>query len=132
MPCLHGYNGPVNAIDRFAGHKYLNLETYRKSGAGVRTPVWFAEKNGELFLYTLADSGKVKRIRNNPRVRAVPSDSRGNPLGEWVEGEARILPPEEGRAADRLLNQKYRLKRIFDWTSKLRHTPRVYVAVRPR
>jgi hypothetical protein len=24
------------------GKKYLNLETYRKSGKGVRTPVWFA------------------------------------------------------------------------------------------
>jgi len=26
----------------FAGHKYLNLETFRKSGDGVKTPVWFA------------------------------------------------------------------------------------------
>jgi len=121
----------MNAVDRFAGHKYLNLETYRKSGAGVRTPVWFAEKNGALYLYTLADSGKVKRIRNNPRVRAVPSNSRGSPLGEWIEGEARILPPEEAQAANRLLTQKYWMKRIFDWTSKLRRTARVYVAVRP-
>jgi hypothetical protein len=122
----------MNAVDRFAGHKYLNLETYRKSGVGVRTPVWFADKDGELYLYTLADAGKVKRIRNNPRVRAVPSDSRGNPLGEWIEGEARILPPEQAQAADRLLTRKYLMKRIFNWTSRLRRTPRVYVAVRPR
>jgi len=122
----------MNAIDRFAGYKYLNLETFRKSGAGVRTPVWFAERENELFLYTLADSGKVKRIRNNPRVRAVPSDSRGNALGEWIEGEARILPPEQAQAADRLLSRKYPLKRIFDWTSRLRRIARVYVAVRPR
>src|SRR5260370_1075796 len=26
----------------FAGHKYLNLETFKKSGEGVKTPVWFA------------------------------------------------------------------------------------------
>lgn len=122
----------MNAIDRFAGHKYLNLETYRKSGAGVRTPVWFAEKDGELYLYTLADAGKVKRIRNNPRVRAVPSDFRGNALGEWIEGEAHILPAGQAQAADRLLSQKYWMKRIFDWTSRLRRTARVYVAVRPR
>ena len=28
--------------DAFAAKKYLSLETYRKTGAGVRTPVWFA------------------------------------------------------------------------------------------
>jgi uncharacterized protein len=121
----------VTAIDQFAGHKYLSLETYRKSGAAVRTPVWFAERDGKLYLYTLADSGKVKRIRNNPLVRAVPCDFRGNPLGEWIEGEARALSYEDARIANRLLNQKYWMKRIFDWTSKLRRTPRVYLAVLP-
>jgi len=114
MPSSSGYNGPVNAIGQFARHKYLNLETYRKSCVAVRTPVWFAEKDGELYLYTLADSGKVKRIRNNTRVRAVPSDFRGNPRGEWIEGEARMLSPNAAGAADRLLNQKYWMKRLFD------------------
>jgi PPOX class probable F420-dependent enzyme len=80
----------MSAIDLFSGHRYLNIETYRKSGVAVRTPVWFAEKDGQLYLYTLADSGKVKRIRKNPRVRVAPSDIKGNPLGEWREGEARI------------------------------------------
>ena len=121
----------MNAFASFAGHKYLNLETFRKNGAGVRTPVWFAEKDGEVLLYTLADSGKVKRIRNNPRVRVVPSDMRGNPRGEWLDAQARLLEGEEARIANRLLNQKYWLKGFFDWTSKLRRTPRVYIAVRP-
>ncbi len=118
-------------LDRFAGHKYLNLETFRKSGVGVRTPLWFAEKGGELLLYTLADSGKVKRIRNNPRVRIAPSDMRGKALGEWIDAEARFLEGAEAGAANRALNEKYWLKRFFDWTSKLRKTPRVYLAVRP-
>jgi PPOX class probable F420-dependent enzyme len=118
-------------LARFAGHDYLNLETFRKNGAGVRTPVWFAEKDGELLLYTLADSGKVKRIRNNPRVRIAPSDLRGNLRGDWIDAQARLLDGDEARAANRLLNQKYWLKRFFDWTSKLRRTPRVYLAVRP-
>ncbi len=115
---------------QFAGHRYLNIETYRKSGAGVRTPVWFAEEECRFYLYTLANSGKVKRIRNNRRVRVAPSDFRGNPLGEWREGEACILPAEEAALADRLLSRKYRLKRLFDLTSWLRRTPRVYLAVR--
>jgi uncharacterized protein len=107
----------------------MNLETYRKSGAGVRTPVWFAEQDGVLYLYTLADSGKIKRIRNNPRVRAAPSNYRGTPLAGWVEGKARLLSGDEARAAARLLNRKYALKRLFDWTSRLRRAPRVYLAV---
>ncbi len=119
------------AVDRFAGHKYLSLETFRKTGVGVRTPVWFAENDGELLLYTLADSGKVKRIRNNPRVRIAPSDMRGKLLGDWSDATARFLDGHEARQANRLLNQKYWLKCLFDWTSKLRKTPRVYLAIRP-
>ena len=31
-----------DAIGQFAKAKYLSLETFRKTGVGVRTPVWFA------------------------------------------------------------------------------------------
>ncbi len=121
----------ASPLDRLAGHKYLSLETFRKSGVGVRTPVWFAENNGELLLYTLADSGKVKRIRNNPRLRIAPSDMRGKLLGDWSEATARFLEAEEAHRANEALNRKYWLKRLFDWSSKLRKTPRVYIAIRP-
>ena len=32
--------------------KYISLTTYRKTGAPVRTPVWFAEENGKLYIFT--------------------------------------------------------------------------------
>ena len=32
-----------DAIAQFANAKYFSLETFRKTGVGVRTPVWFAE-----------------------------------------------------------------------------------------
>ncbi len=117
-------------VDLFARHRYLNLETYRRSGVGVRTPVWFAEQDGVLYIYTLADSGKAKRIRNNQHVRVVPSDYRGAPLAEWVDGEARLLTGDEARMADSLLSRKYVAKRLFDWTSRLRRNRRAYLAVR--
>ena len=91
MPGPSGQNALTSTIGQFAGHKYLNLETYRKSDAAVCTPVWFAERNGKLHLYTLADSAKVKRIRNNPRVRPVPSDLGGNRLGELREGQSPVM-----------------------------------------
>ncbi len=77
----------MGALAAFAGQKYLNLETFRKSGVGVRTPVWFAEKDGELLLYTLANSGKVKRIRNLRRLAGVsePKGERG-PAAEILSG----------------------------------------------
>ena len=57
----------ADAIGQFANAKYLNLETFRKTGVGVRTPVWFAQEADTFYVYTLPDAGKAKRIRNNPR-----------------------------------------------------------------
>jgi PPOX class probable F420-dependent enzyme len=126
---VFGYNRTVASTDRLTGHKYLNLETYRRNGVAVTTPVWFAEDRGVIYIYTLANSGKVKRIRNNPRIRVAPSDVRGRLLGEWIDGEARLLSPTEARRADSLLTRKYLIKRVFDWTSRLRGTSRVYLAL---
>lgn len=94
-------------LAQFAGQDYLNLETYRRSGDPVRTPVWFAEENGVLYIYSLADAGKIKRIRRNPRVRIVPCSFNGTLLGAWVEGNARILAGAEAARGDALLDKKY-------------------------
>lgn len=32
------------------GHKYLSLITFRKSGAAVATPIWFAAGGDRLYL----------------------------------------------------------------------------------
>lgn len=96
-------------LDQFANQKYLNLESYRKTGAAVATPVWFAQDGNEIYVYSLAEAGKVKRIRNNPRVRVMPCDFRGGPKGEWVEATARIIDGAEAAKAQRLLDKKYGL-----------------------
>ena len=117
-------------IGQFAGEKYLNVETFRKNGAGVATPVWFAENEGILYIYSLANAGKVKRIRNNPRVRVIPCDVRGKPKGEWVEGRARILDASGAEQAHRLLDKKYGLvKKIGGMYSKLMKRERTTIAI---
>lgn len=117
-------------LSQFAGQKYVNVETYRKSGAGVATPVWFAEDAGRFYIYSLADAGKVKRIRNNPRVRIMPCDIRGGPKGEWVDGHARILESAEAERGHRLLNKKYGLmKRIGNAFSTLMNRERTVIAI---
>ena len=94
-----------------AGEKYINLETYRKNGRGVRTPVWFVESgSGEssiLYVRTSYDTGKYKRIRNNPSVQVALCDMRGSVKGKWVKGEARIASEEEKLKAFKMLEKKY-------------------------
>ena len=117
-------------IAQFSGQKYLNLETYRKNGAAVATPVWFAEEARVFYVYSLANAGKVKRIRNNPRVRVMPCDVRGKPKGEWVEGRARILDASAAERAHRLLDKKYGLiKKIGGLYSKLMKRERTAIAI---
>lgn len=105
----------------FDGHAYLNLETFKRSGQGVRTPVWFVQDAATLYVRTGANSWKVRRVRNNGRVRVVPSDAQGKPLGEWVEASARLVEGEEADRANRLAARKYGAMKIgFDILHRLR------------
>jgi hypothetical protein len=117
-------------LAQFAGRNYLNLESYRKNGKAVRTPLWFAEAEGVLYVYSLADSGKVKRLRNDPRVRVVPSDLRGNPRGEWVEARAEILDAEGAARGHHLLRRKYWLKHLMDFFGRLGKRRHAVMAIR--
>lgn len=120
----------------FQGQKYLNLETFRKNGQGVRTPVWFAADPANaspqtLYVYSTGDSGKAKRIRNNGRVKIAPCDVRGKVRGEWVEAHAEIVTGEAAQHGMRLLNQKYiPWKQFLDFFSLFSRHKRVVFAIR--
>ena len=122
-------------LAQFSSTKHFSLETFRKTGAGVRTPVWFAEAPSAnslatFYVYTLPDSGKIKRIRNNPRVRIAPCNMRGDVKGEWVEARARICDDEEAAKGQTLLIDKYGLaKRIGDFFSRLRGRVQCVLAI---
>ncbi|MCC7245880.1 MAG: hypothetical protein IT269_09385, partial [Saprospiraceae bacterium] len=45
--------------------QYLNLGTFRKTGARVETPVWFAEDNGYFYVLSNNQAGKIKRLKNS-------------------------------------------------------------------
>ncbi len=120
----------MDKLAQFANQTYFNLESFRKDGQGVRTPLWFAEGDGIFYFYTVAHSFKVKRLTNNPRVLIVPCDMRGNVKGEWVEAKARRLEGAEAKRADDLLNLKYGwLKRTLNFLAKLRDHQRAAFAV---
>jgi len=120
--------------------QYLSLETFRKNGKGVRTPVWFAvapahassATDPTIYVYTTATSGKVKRIRNNAAVRIAACNAFGGMLGRWIDARASIVSGEEARLGMRLINRKYiPWKQILDLLSLFSRHERVVLAIRP-
>lgn len=100
----------VDMLAELAKHKYISLETYRKNGLAVSTPVWFMIDNNLVYVVTSSDTGKAKRLRNNPAVRIIPSGFKGEPKGEWMEGKARFAEGAEAERAIRLRKKKYGLQ----------------------
>jgi PPOX class probable F420-dependent enzyme len=115
------------------GERYIQLTTFRKDGRAVATPVWFVDFGGKLVVYTVATSGKVRRIRHTPRVEVAACDRRGRTHGPRLHGTARLLPAEEWRAAEQALNRKYPLKRLLNLARRLarRQAGITYLEIRP-
>jgi PPOX class probable F420-dependent enzyme len=109
---------PFESLHR---QQYLNLETFRRSGESMKTPVWFVEDGDILYVRTIANSGKVKRIRNNGQVNIAPCKVDGTLLGEWIPASAReVTDNDTASQVDRLLDKKYGLmKKMFALSSAL-------------
>src|SRR6202035_493524 len=68
-----------------ADAKYVNLETFKKDGNGVKTPVWAAPLDGKLVVMSAGDAFKVKRLRRDPHARVAACDVRGKVRGDLRE-----------------------------------------------
>src|SRR2546427_3486123 len=79
------------ALSRFQGEGVMSLETYRRNGEPVRTPVWFFEENRILYVQTrMIAQARWKRISRNPKVRIAPSHFRGKPKAEYIDARAEL------------------------------------------
>jgi PPOX class probable F420-dependent enzyme len=94
-------------IHQFDDSKYINLETYKKNGKVVNTPVWFVIEDKKFFVITRSGTGKVKRLRHNPNVRISPCNFRGKLKGKWVNGTASLQDSLEYERIMNLRNKKY-------------------------
>jgi hypothetical protein len=113
------YNVRMAIPSEIQGQKYISLTTFRKNGIPVATPVWFGEADDKINVMTRSDSGKYKRIRNNPHVLAAPCTMRGKVTGPTFAATARILPEADWPVARRTIQKKYWLARIsFLWSKK--------------
>jgi len=97
----------TGSIDEIGGSKRALLVTYRRDGTPVPTPVWAARAGGVLYVRTERSSGKVKRLRRDPRLLVAPCTMRGSPLGPPLEASATVLAGEEERAAEHALATRY-------------------------
>jgi PPOX class probable F420-dependent enzyme len=130
------------ALSGFEHERYLNLETYRRTGEAVQTPVWFAAAPpvapgagiAKLYIYSTADSGKVKRVRRNGAARIAPCDMRGTVTGPWIDAVVAVVDREEFKLGMRLLDRKYfPWKQLLNLSAMLfRRRERVVFAIRPR
>jgi PPOX class probable F420-dependent enzyme len=103
---------------------HMLLTTFRKSGAGVSTPVWTVPvSDGRVGMWTGAGTGKWKRLRNNPRVTIQACTARGKtrPTDPILGGSAEIV--QSGPLFDEVqakIRVKYGLRiHIIPWISRL-------------
>jgi PPOX class probable F420-dependent enzyme len=119
-------------FDHLRGHKYAVVVTFRKSGEAVPTAVWFGIDGGNLYVRTEGRSGKVKRIRHDPRVLVAPSGFRANPLGPAAEGRARIVEPDEEDRAESAIRENYGLfRRLYEGVGNRLDADMVYLEISP-
>jgi PPOX class probable F420-dependent enzyme len=101
----------------------MNLETFRRTGEGVQTPVWFVQEAESFYIRTLAESGKVKRVRAHSMVKIAPCEVNGRVIGEWVTAEAvEVHDTDLAVRVARLLEGKYGVTQVraFAAASSLR------------
>lgn len=125
----------MTAMTAIADRRYINLESFRRDGKGVRTPVWFAAAPGApsvFFVYTTDDSFKTKRIRRNPTVKIAACDMRGNVEGDWIDAHAEIVTGEAFTIGMQLLDRKYfPWKQLLGLGALFRRRQRVVIRITP-
>jgi uncharacterized protein len=99
-----------STLAEMADHRFVSLTTFRRSGTPVATPVWIARDGDALVVTTIVDSGKVKRVRRDPRVELQPCNRRGTVAdgATAVGAVATVEAPSEGAVA--ALRRKYGLE----------------------
>ena len=96
-----------------AAQKFVSVTTYKKNGDAVATPMWVGRDGDHLFVWTPADSAKIKRVRNDPRVTLVPCGRFGKPNNdaEPVAGTAEVITePATVRRLAEVIRHKYGLE----------------------
>lgn len=115
---------------------FVSLTTFKRNGEGVSTPMWIGRDGDDLFVWTPADSRKVKRVHNNPRVLLAPSNRFGKVRDEVsaVEGTAQVVtdPATVRRLAGEIRKKyglEYRVVTFVEMIAARGRKPRVILQI---
>jgi PPOX class probable F420-dependent enzyme len=116
--------------------RFVSLTTFKRNGEGVATPMWIGRDGVDLFVWTPADSWKVKRVRSNPRVLLAPSSRFGKVRDGFlpVEGAAQVVtdPVTVQRLKDEIRRKYglgYRLVTVAEMIATRGRKPRVILRI---
>ncbi len=99
---------PKNREIELKDASYLSLSTQKRSGDCVATPVWFAQEGDDIYIFSAADAGKVKRLKNFPAAKIASCTVNGKIRGEWLNINAHIIDdPALEKKAHKILVDKY-------------------------
>ena len=88
--------------------RYARLRSFRRDGACVDTPIWFA-LDGDGLLFRTKVGPKTRRLSARSDVELAACDHRGRlrPGAMTVAGRATILSGAAAERANRLLHERY-------------------------
>jgi len=102
-----------DAFTYLGREKFVSLTTFRRSGNAVSTPVWIAQDGDALVVTAAEQTGKVKRLHNDPRVQLRPCSRTGRVRDHsiTVSGTAEILTDDQSRSRlIEVIRRKYGLE----------------------
>ena len=117
-------------LEQFENQRFAVLETYRKNGSAVRTPLLIVIHRHRLYMRTGSHTYKVKRILNNSNVRVAPSTFKGEILGDWLKGQAKVYDAADMQWVNKL--SKHRngwFKRLIDLRNHFRRVHFVVIEI---
>ena len=122
----------THSADGFLKSRHALIVSFRRDGRPVPTPVWVGFTDGHLYVRSERASGKVRRLRRDPRALVAPCTRRGQPTGAPIEMTARVLPAPEERIGEKALKERFGLGReLFELTMDVMRVDMCYLELTP-
>lgn len=90
-----------------SAYRVLLLETFKRDGSGVITPVWFIQEGDTIYTSTPSETWKAKRLRGNPRARIAGADAAEQPATDWFDVTGRFVDGVEAQRIYTVIDRRY-------------------------
>jgi PPOX class probable F420-dependent enzyme len=88
-------------------YRTILLETFKRDGSAVNTPVWFVQESAIIYFSTSPEAWKAKRLRANPRARIAGADAAENAATDWYDMTASFIGGDEATRMYDVLDERY-------------------------